>query len=59
MLSFTCDHFKEVLTRAGDLATQSSFMPLDISHSLQVFIKQFSVKVVKVEVLLETFHKNT
>ena len=33
---------------AGDLVVESSFNPLDISHLLQEFIKQFSGKAVEV-----------
>ncbi|XP_077787155.1 uncharacterized protein LOC144328336 [Podarcis muralis] len=42
---------------ARDLVLESSFDPLDISHLLQDFIKQFGGTKVKVEVLLEAFYK--
>ncbi|XP_060124580.1 maestro heat-like repeat-containing protein family member 7 [Zootoca vivipara] len=44
---------------ASDLVVESSFNPLDISHLLQEFIKQFSGTKVEVEVLLEAFYKIT
>ncbi|XP_053266427.1 uncharacterized protein LOC128424374 isoform X2 [Podarcis raffonei] len=44
---------------ASNLVLESSFNPLDISHLLQEFIKQFSGKAVEVEVLLEAFYKFT
>ncbi|XP_053265116.1 uncharacterized protein LOC128423704 [Podarcis raffonei] len=44
---------------ASNLVLESSFDPLDISHLLQEFIKQFSGKAVEVEVLLEAFYKIT
>ncbi|XP_033012712.1 uncharacterized protein LOC117050889 [Lacerta agilis] len=44
---------------ASDLVVESSFNPLDISHLLQEFIKQFSGKAVEVEVLLEAFYDIT
>ncbi|XP_077778692.1 uncharacterized protein LOC144326189 [Podarcis muralis] len=40
---------------ASDLAAESTFEPLDISHLLQ----EFSGKAVEVEVLLEAFQKIT
>ncbi|XP_077787108.1 uncharacterized protein LOC144328329 [Podarcis muralis] len=42
---------------ARDLVLESSFDPLDISHLLLDFIKQFGGTKVKVEVLLEAFYK--
>ncbi|CAI5786903.1 Hypothetical predicted protein [Podarcis lilfordi] len=44
---------------ASNMVLESSFDPLDISHLLQEFIKQFSGKAVEVEVLLEAFYKIT
>ncbi|XP_034974737.2 uncharacterized protein LOC118086849 [Zootoca vivipara] len=44
---------------ASNLVLESRFNPLDISHLLQEFIKQFSGKAVEVEVLLEAFYKIT
>ncbi|CAI5783035.1 XP_034995939.1uncharacterized protein LOC118097306 [Podarcis lilfordi] len=42
---------------ARDLVVESSFNPLDISHLLQEFIKQFGGTKVEVKVLLEAFYK--
>ncbi|CAI5788131.1 XP_034974734.1uncharacterized protein LOC118086845 [Podarcis lilfordi] len=42
----------------SNLVPESSFSPLDISHLLQEFIKQFSGKA-EVEVLMEAFYKFT
>ncbi|CAI5783031.1 XP_034990945.1uncharacterized protein LOC118094538 [Podarcis lilfordi] len=42
---------------ARDLVVESSFNPLDISHLLQDFIKQFGGTKVEVKVLLEAFCK--
>ncbi|XP_053257012.1 uncharacterized protein LOC128419851 [Podarcis raffonei] len=42
---------------ARDLVVESSFNPLDISHLLQEFIKQFGGTKVEVKVLLEALYK--